>query len=331
MTAQPRDRSGGLLAGTTRDRPVLAAALMIGALFLLGLQDGFVKLASAEVSLWQFQMIRSAINILLLLVLGRIIFGAARPRPRRIWAVALRSLLLTGAMILFFGGVPFLSLAEIAAGLYVFPLFVALLSALLLKERVGLRRIAAILTGFAGSLLILKPGTEAFAPVSLMPVGAALCYAGTILTTRRLCREESPVTLAFGVAVAFFAGSTLALLILAGVGAGQWARDWPYLFTGWAGIDLWLFGLIALCSCLNLTANMGLAKAYQSAEASWLAPFDYSYLIFATFWGFVFWRDLPDGSKLLGMAMIAGAGAFVAWRERRDRRTRRANFHRSLR
>ena len=137
MTAPRQDKSGGLLAGTTKDSPVLAASLMVGALFVLGLQDGFVKLASSDVSLWQFQMIRSAINMALLLLLARIIFGSARPRPRRLWAVALRSLLLTGAMVLFFGGVPFLSLAEIAAGLYVFPLFVALLSALLLGERVG--------------------------------------------------------------------------------------------------------------------------------------------------------------------------------------------------
>jgi drug/metabolite transporter (DMT)-like permease len=149
-----------------------------------------------------------------------------------------------------------------------------------------------------------------------MPVGAALCYAGTILTTRRLCREESPVTLALGVATALLIVGSLAVLVLSAGSAGPWARDWPYLFTGWTDIDLWLFALIALCSCLNLTANIGLAKAYQSAEASWLAPFDYSYMIFATFWGFVFWGDIPGALTLTGMAMIAAAGAFVTWRER---------------
>ena len=324
-------KSGGLLGGTTTDHPALAATLMVGSLFMLGLQDGFVKLASSDISLWQFQMIRAAINLVLLVLLTRIIWGAASPRPQRLWAVALRSLLLTGAMVCFFGGVPFLNLAEMAAGLYVFPLFVVVLSTLVLRERVGPRRIVAILVGFGGTLLILKPGTEAFRPVMLMPVGAALCYAATILVTRRLCRAESPLTLAHGVAVAFLVLGTLGVLVFSRGSAGRLAVDWPYLFTGWHALDLWMLGLIAACSTLNLAANIGLAKAYQSAEVSWLAPFDYSYLIFATFWGFVFWRHIPDAPTFLGMAMIAGAGAFVAWRERRETRFRQAELNRGLR
>ncbi len=324
-------KSGGLLGGTTTDRPALAATLMVGSLFMLGLQDSFVKLASSDISLWQFQMIRAAINLVLLICLTRIVWGAASPRPKRLWAVALRSLLLTGAMVCFFGGVPFLNLAEMAAGLYVFPLFVVVLSTLVLRERVGPRRVAAILVGFGGTLLILKPGTEAFRPVMLMPVGAALCYAATILVTRRLCRAESPLTLAHGVAVAFLVLGTLGVLIFSGASDGRLAVDWPYLFTGWHAIDLWMLGLIAACSTLNLAANIGLAKAYQSAEVSWLAPFDYSYLIFATFWGFVFWRHVPDALTFLGMAMIAGAGAFVAWRERRETRFRQADLNSTLR
>ena len=94
------------------------------------------------------------------------------------------------------------------------------------------------------------------------------------------------------------------------------AAEWPYLLTGWHSIGLWVLALIATCSVLNLTANIALARAYQSAEASWLAPFDYSYIVFATFWGYVFWQHIPDELTFLGMAMIAGSGAFVAWREK---------------
>jgi len=322
---------GGLLNAPTEDRPAQAASLMVGALFLLGFQDGLVKVVSSEVSLWQFQMLRSACNLVLVLVLARVIWGTARPRPKRIWAVALRSLFLVGAMIFFFGGIPYLSLAEIAAGLYVFPLFVVVLSVVVLGEPVGPRRIFAILTGFAGTLFILKPGSESFNPVSLMPVVAALCYAGTILTTRKLCREESPITLAFGVASAFFCVGAIGVLTFSILSPGTAAQAWPYLFTGWRPLDAWVLGIVVACSVMNLTSNISLARAYQSAEVSWLAPFDYSYLIFATFWGFVFWRAVPDNLTILGMALIAGAGAYVAWRERQESGLRRANFNRNLR
>ena len=310
-------RTGGFLAGSSDDRPGMAAALMVGALFLLGLQDGFVKMASYHMSLWQFQLLRSAMNLALLMLVMRFLWGSVNPRPKRFWAVALRSLLLVATMVMFFGGVPVLSLAEIGAGLYVFPLFVAVLSALVLREHVGPRRVVAIMIGFTGTLLILKPGTEAFRPISLLPVGAAFSYACMIMVTRRLCRQESPLTLAYGVAVTFMIFGTLGVVGFGLFGDDGLAQAWPYLFSGWHPIDGMLIGLIVLCSLFNLVANVSLAKAYQSAEASWLAPFDYSYLVFATFWGFVFWRHVPDGLTFLGMALIAAAGAFVAWREQR--------------
>lgn len=316
MSTQEVPKRHSLLGGVAEGRPGRAASLMVGALFLLGFQDSIVKLASDSLSLWQFQMFRAAINLILLILLTRVIWGTGCPPPKRFWAVALRSLFLVGAMLFYFGGVPFLNLSDIAAGLYVFPLFVAVLSAVLLGERVGPRRIAAILTGFAGTLLILKPGTDSFQLVSLMPICAALCYAGTILTTRRLCRDESPVTLSFGVGITFLTVGTAGTVIFTFLVEPEGAAGWPYLLTGWHDIGLWILALILTCSVLNLTANIALARAYQSAEASWLAPFDYSDIVFATFWGYVFWRHVPDALTFLGMAMIAGAGAFVAWREK---------------
>ncbi len=316
--------SEGTPLGAAGDNPPLAAMLLVGALFLLGLQDALVKLASSEVSLWQFQFVRSILNFVLLLTVMRLFWPGQRSKPIRPWAVMLRSALLCAAMIFFFSGVPFLTLAEIAAGLYVFPLFVALLSRVVLGERVGPRRIAAILVGFAGTLLILRPGTDQFTAVSLMPVAAAFCYGSTILVTRKLCRDESPVTLVYGVSLTFMAVGFLGLLIFAAAPFPNAAKVWPYLFTGWHAAELWVFGLIAVCSCLNVVSNISLAKAYQSAEASWLATFDYSYLVFATFWGYVMWRDVPDAQTFFGMAMIAAAGSFVAWREAKDKKTAEA-------
>ncbi len=299
-----------------QDNPPLAACFLVGALFILGLQDALVKLTSSEVSLWQMQTIRATGNLLLLVMLSKFLFGSARPRPQRLGAVSLRTILLVATMILFFGGVPFLTLSEIAAGLYVFPLFVAVLSAVLLGEPVGPRRVVAILAGFCGTLLILKPGTESFKWVSLMPVAAGLCYAAMILTTRRLCREEHPITLAYGVGIGFVVVGLAGLAVMSALEVPEAAAAWPYLLAGWRPLEAWAFGIIVATSFLNLAANLSLTRAYQTAEASWLAPFDYSYLIFATFWGYMIWGHAPDALAVAGMLLIAGAGSFVAWRER---------------
>jgi len=154
--------------------------------------------------------------------------------------------------------------------------------------------------------------------VALLPVCAALFYACTVLTTRKLCRPESPITLTYGVAIAFLILDAIGLLVFTNEPLPQYALSWPYIFTGWTWVDMWVYVVIAICSAINLTANIFLSKAYQSAEASWLAPFDYSYLVFATFWGFMIWRDIPDGLMLVGMFLIAGSGAFVAWRQRQE-------------
>jgi len=314
-------RAATAAAPLRADQPALASGLMVGSLCLLALQDSLVKLTSSEVSLWQFQLLRSACNLAFLVFILRVFWSGGTIRPKRFWAVGLRSLFNVSAMVLFFGGIPFLNLSDIAAGLYVFPLFVVALSALVLGEKVGPRRIGATLAGLSGTLLILKPGTDSFQWVGLMPVAAGFCYAAMILTTRKLCRAESPEAITFGVGVLYI------VLGLLGIGVaealmpqvlepGDLAARWPYLFTGWHDLAPWVLGMILICSGLNLAANLGLTKAYQSAESSWLAPFDYSYLIFATFWGAVMWGHFPDVWSILGMAMIALSGSYVAWRER---------------
>lgn len=291
---------------------------MVCSLFGLGLQDALVKFAADTISLWQFQFLRATFNLTFLLILARIIWGtSAVPRPVRLWAVLMRSCFLVGAMICFFGGIAFLNLANIAAGLYTFPLFVALFSVLFLGEKVGIQRSTAILAGFAGTLLILRPGADDFSLVNLTPVGAGLCYAGTVLTTRKFCREESPATLAYGAALAFILAGGIGVVAFSFEPFPQLAKDWPYLFTGWRGLTWQVFVLVVTCSAINLCANICLSKAYQTAEVSWLAPFDYTYLIFAGFWGYVLWDQIPDLFSVIGMILIAGSGVFVAWRERK--------------
>jgi drug/metabolite transporter (DMT)-like permease len=307
-----------IFEGSVTDRPSLAAGLMVGALVLLALQDSIVRYAGADTTLWQFHFMRSSGNLVLLLVLARAIWGTAPKWPKRFWPVAARSLLLVLATLFFFGGVPRLTLAEMGAGLYTYPIFVTILSVVVLREPVGIRRTGAVLAGALGAFLILQPGSAGFHWIKLMPVGAGLCYAAMVIVTRRYCRLESPVTLAFGVGVAYVTAAVTGMVVLTLFPPGEAAQAvLPYLARGWLPLTWTLVGLALACSVLNVTANLGLTMAYQNAESSWLAPIDYCYLIFATLCGLAFFGDFPNASMLAGMALIAGAGAFTAWRERR--------------
>jgi drug/metabolite transporter (DMT)-like permease len=317
---EDKPNRGGLLSGVTADRPAYSAMLLVGILFVLAFQDSLIKLTSGDVSLWQLQSIRALLILGILTLVTRVFYGVPCPPPKRMWTVVLRSTFLASTTFFFFGGVAVLPLAVMAGGLYVFPLFVALMSMIVLGERVGPRRIVAIVLGFCGCLMILKPGTEAFQPIALLPLGAAFCYAGQILVTRRLCRDESPITLAYGVSVANLTYGSLGLLLIPLFVGPDLAQSWPFIFAGWReSMTSWTLTLIAIASVLNVAIHIGLARAYQSAEATWLVPFDYSYLVFATFWGFIFWRHVPDVWTVSGMVLIAGSGIFVAWRERRAR------------
>ena len=300
------------------DHPPLAALLVLCAMAMLSFQDALIKVTSDQFSIWQFQFLRALANLafsaLIIIAFGR----DGRILPKRPWAVLLRGFLLVGAMVCFFSGIPFLSLSEIAAGLYLYPLLVVVLSGTLLGERVGAWRITAVVIGLIGSLLILKPGTDAFKFVALLPVCAAVFYAGMVLSTRHLCRGEAPLTLAMGVAFAFVVVGTIGLAIFPSPDAPGASVRWPYLLTGWHPLAWSTFGVVLVCSVLNLTSNVCLARAYQSAEPTWLAPFDYCYLLFATFWGYVIWTDIPDGATFAGMALIALGGIIVALRQRRQ-------------
>ena len=159
------------------------------------------------------------------------------------------------------------------------------LSAAVLREPVGIRRTCAVLAGALGAFLILQPGSAEFHWIKLMPVGAGLCYAAMVIVTRRYCRLESPVTLAFGVGVAYVTAAVTGMVVLTLFPPGEAAQAvLPYLARGWLPLTGTLVALALACSVLNVIANLGLTMAYQNAESSWLAPVDYCYLIFATLW-----------------------------------------------
>ena len=302
----------------TIDKPIIAMILLLFGVFLLALQDVTVKLIAPETSFWQFQTLRSISNGLFLAGLALFSGGFGILAPKNWRPVYFRASMLTLCMFCFFSGAPFLTVAQMATGLYTYPLFVSLLAGPMLGERVGPWRIAALVIGAIGAGLILDPFDASFSLVQLLPVAAGFFYACNILILRHACRHETVLSLVMAVAVLFASSGLLgiSLLTLFPFTADLETRM-PFVAIGWPDLTLVVLTFAIFCSLLNLSGNICLARAYQTADSSWLAPIDFTYLLFATFWGRVIFDTWPSQKAVTGMSLIAIAGILTVWREQR--------------
>ncbi len=298
------------------DRPLSALSLLLMGVFALALQDSLVKLMSPQTSFWQFQTLRSLGNLGFIAILA-LMSGSLGLMLANNWRpVYLRALLLTICMFCFFAGAPQLSVAQMAAGLYTYPLFVSLLAGPVLGEKVGPWRIGALLLSAAGAAFVLSPWRDDFSAVQILPIVAGFFYATNILTLRKACRNESPLALAFAVGIAFVVSGCLGIALLSWFPLGAELRaSMPFVAIGWPELTLTVAMFALFASILNLTGNICLSRAYQTAETSWLAPMDFSYLIFAALWSRVIFDQWPSQQALMGMGLIGLAGVVIAWRE----------------
>jgi len=298
------------------DRPLAALGLLLMGVFALALQDSLVKLMSTDTSFWQFQTLRSIGNLGFIVILALASGSVGLMMPRNWRPVYLRAALLTVCMFCFFAGAPYLTVPQMAAGLYTYPLFVSLLAGPLLGETVGPWRIFALLVGATGAAFILSPWRDDFSAIQLLPILAGFFYATNILTLRRACRNESPLALAFAVGVAFIISGIIGIGLLSAFPLSAEVREaMPFIAIGWPELTFIVAGFALFASVLNLTGNICLSRAYQTADASWLAPIDFSYLIFAALWSRAIFDHWPSSQALIGMALIGAAGVLTAWRE----------------
>ena len=141
------------------------------------------------------------------------------------------------------------------------------------------------------------------------------------LILRKYCRHESPLTLAFIIALVFFTFGLLGMIVIDNLSLTEdIILSAPFIAIGWPKLTLIILGFCFFASFLNLLGNICMSRAYQTAESSWLAPLDFSYLLFLTIWGKILFDDLPSQSAALGMVMIALAGMITAFRESYNRK-----------
>jgi len=294
------------------------AAILVFGLFLFSLQDIIIKFFSDQYSVLQIVFIRGVVSMAVIALLIKLIwreipFMSSRPAT----AIA-RGLTGFFSYLSYYLAVAAMPLAEVVAIVFTMPLFVTAMSALVLGEKVGIRRWSAVVVGFIGVLIILSPEGEFNTLAVILAFTASITYATQTTITRFLSSHDEPLTLAFNSILVFTCASgVLSLLLLGGIisvtsehaSLAFFARDWVMPETGH----------LVLMIFLGVNGAAGfycLSKAYCSAEASAIAPFEYTYIIWAIVFGLVFWNEVPGVTTIIGVIILVSSSLYIWYRER---------------
>lgn len=288
------------------ERNFQAALLAMTASGILSFIDNFVAPVAEESGLWQFQAIRSLFAIPLLILFARI---AGKP-----WwivnfrATAIRSMTVSTGLLIYFGTLGFMPVAQAGAGVFTAPIWVLLFSALLFGARVTRIQAFAIPFGFIGVLLMLQPDFGSLNALTAMPLLAGVLYGLGMLLTRHLCAEESAIGLSIGIFAAMGIVGVVLLIFFT-----IWPAEMPsFAARGWEPVTerfVWLTLFQGVGAVIAVTL---LAQAYRVGDASYVAVFEYSFLIFACLWAFLLRGDGVGALTVLGIAIIVVSGTVMS-------------------
>ncbi|MEM7293029.1 MAG: DMT family transporter [Pseudomonadota bacterium] len=297
-------------------RPLAGISMLLVALFLFSIQDIVIKSFSGHYSVLQIVYVRCIVGLSLLfflLGLRRTIRLSRSKRPTLAFA---RGLLGFTSYLGYYMAMASLPLAELVSIVFTAPIFVTVLSALLLREKVGVRRWSAVMVGFIGVLIVVGPEGLSGNLAVILAFGAALTYACSTILTRFLSPHDEPITISLYSMVMFVVGS---VVISVAIGfSGDNAVTHPslqFLLRDWAmptAIDLSLMVFIGAIWSMGMYL---LARSYCVAPASLLSPFEFTYIIWAVIFGYFFWHEIPTATTIAGVALLIGSSIYIAHRE----------------
>lgn len=279
------------------DAPFRGIALMCLAMMCFVTMNTVIKSLRGELPVVELIWGRYLFHALLILLLF----------PRRIPTLldsahkglqVLRSLMVLLATALMFTSVGLMPIADVVAITFVAPLLITVLSVVVLREIVGIRRWAAVVVGFVGVIVILRPGGDLFTPVALLPVCVALTYACYQILTRVVSQSADPLN-------TLFYSALVGAVTMSAIVPFDWVTPTP---VQWAKL--------VIAGLLGGLGHYAIIRAYERAEVSLVAPFAYTELIWATALGFVVFGDLPDPLTFVGAGIIAASGIYIVHRER---------------
>ena len=306
------------------DRPLHGIGLILVGASVFPVQDVLIKGLSGDYPVLEIVFVRSLVSLgLFAWLLWREHDSATFPLQQP-GLHAVRGSLGLLSFTSYYMAIAALPLATVTAVAFAAPLFVTALSALVLGEPVDGRRWRAVLVGFVGVLVVLRPGVAAFEPAALLAVLSALCYAISQTITRHLGRTDSGATIVLTSTLVAAVVAAASGLVAGGGDRGTGLHpSLAFLVRGWVLPPWGALGRMALCGLISGVGIYCLTQAYRVAPASTVAPFEYIMIGWAVLWGYVFWGDVPGPATLTGVATTVAAGVYVLHHQARAQRERR--------
>jgi drug/metabolite transporter (DMT)-like permease len=291
-----------LLHADSASNRLVGIGLISATYLLFTLLDGSAKWLVQSVPVLVVVWLRFLTHTLIASALLFPMRGLALVRTQHLrWHLA-RGLMFVAMTGMNFWALQFLQLTVTASIFFMVPILVALLSAPLLGEKLDAKRWGAILIGFAGVLVIVRPGSEAFHPAMLLSLANAVLYAFFNMMTRKLAAYDPPETIQFLPAV-------VASVVLA-----------PFALAAWESPHGWFeWLLLCLMGVFGGTGHYLLAMAHRYAPASTLAPFLYQQILYMAIFGYLVFGSVPDAAVWIGAAIVIASGLYLFSRERRAR------------
>lgn len=292
-------------------------AFLIAGIAVFSVQDLILKLLSSGYPLHQAMVLRSLTAIPFLLILVHLngglktLFTPGWPR------MVTRGLIMFVAYTAYYLALAALPMATTVALYFSAPLMITILSVVMLKENVSLPRWLAVLAGFIGVLIMVRPGSDLFDWAALLPVLSGLAYGLSMVQARTQGSTQTAAALAFhGNAVFLICALILSAIFGSGAFASGHHKSLAFLLRGWATPTATDLGLMMACGVIAAAGLTLLTQAYRITEANTVAPFEYTAMIWGVFYGWIIWHDWPDTTAWRGITIIIGAGLLVLWRER---------------
>ena len=299
-------------AGPVSRTPQGIAAIMLGmALFVF--QDAMMKSLLGDFPVWPLLLVRAVVCALVMVPMI-LYLGPPHRLMTPLWPLHVtRALLFAFGFSLYYAAFPFMTLAAVTTIFFAAPLITALFAAVFLGERIGVHRIAALIVGFMGVVVAMKPGADSFQWASVLPLICAFSYAASQMLARRIGdRDTAMVAGAYTIILAGLFVLPLGWVLNAVFDIGA---EVHHLRWSWDAFTLealpWLFALGAI----GMVGWTLLSRAYQIADVGAVAPFEYSYLPMAAALGYLFFAEVPSWNTLIGMVLIIVSGLYIGYRE----------------